>query len=231
MNKATINIGTPIVTHYDMMNVNYQMGIKIITYNPTGWYKIFELGWEKAEQLALQLKNDNVRYRNTIYDAIFTQTNKDRYYRLLEFTQNFNRQNNSNYTIMQMLYAWILKHPRVDALSIQAHNVEELEQINAALELTKQITVQDINNIYNDLDPDTRKNDNAARKCIQWLISKQDQISNAKLTDGLVLSFDNRSDQLANWAVTYDQACAAIAFAVEFKEPVTKNIKQEQQEF
>jgi aryl-alcohol dehydrogenase-like predicted oxidoreductase len=148
MSDVTIHSGGVQVKHEDMMNPDFQKGIRIMTYSPLGGFPIFSRSWEEAEKEALTLKNEDERYWGHVYDAIFHEANKKRWKRLEQFTQAFNQKHQSHYTMDQMAHAWVLAHPRSDFMIIGPRNIEQLRRTVGALELSKHLSSEDLDYLY-----------------------------------------------------------------------------------
>jgi aryl-alcohol dehydrogenase-like predicted oxidoreductase len=152
MSDVTIHSGGVQVKHEDMMNPDFQKGIRIMTYSPLGGFPIFSRSWEEAEKDALTLKNEQERYWGHVYDAIFHEANKKRWKRLEQFTQAFNQKHQSHYTMDQMAHAWVLAHPRSDFMIIGPCNIEQLRRTVGALELSKLLSLKDLDYLYRNMD-------------------------------------------------------------------------------
>ncbi|MEK6626861.1 MAG: aldo/keto reductase, partial [Bdellovibrionota bacterium] len=121
MSKRTIHAGGIQVTHKEMMDENFQKGIKIMPYSPLGGFSIFdkpEPKWENARKAAKVKFEQGDAYWKNVYHAIFTPANQARYERVVKFTEDFNRNHNTNYTIDQMINAYALAHRRTDFLAV-----------------------------------------------------------------------------------------------------------------
>ncbi|PKL77119.1 MAG: hypothetical protein CVV27_06785 [Candidatus Melainabacteria bacterium HGW-Melainabacteria-1] len=149
MGAVTIHSGGVQVRHQDMMNPDFQAGVKLMSYSPLGGFSLFSKGWEQARQTALDLKNKKDRYWGHVYDALFHPANEKRYQRALAFTQRFNAKHRTNYTLDQMANAYALAHPRADFLIIGPRSIEQLRRSVQALELAKMLTPDDLEYLYN----------------------------------------------------------------------------------
>jgi aryl-alcohol dehydrogenase-like predicted oxidoreductase len=148
MGSVTIHSGGVQVKHADMMNPDFQKGVKLMTYSPLGGFSIFSPGWETAKQRALDLKNNGDRYWGHVYDALFHEANEKRYFRALEFTKAFNARHGMNVTIDQIVNAYVLAHPRADFLTIGPRTVEQLRRTVQALQISKLLTPEDLEYLY-----------------------------------------------------------------------------------
>ncbi|MBF0547296.1 MAG: aldo/keto reductase [Candidatus Riflebacteria bacterium] len=148
MGSGTIHSGGVQVKHEDMMNPDFQKGVKLMTYSPLGGFSIFSKGWETAKKNALELKNKNDRYWGHVYDAIFTEANEKRFMRAIEFTKNFNEKHKTNYTLDQIAMAYVIAHPRTDFVIIGPRSVEQIRRTVQALEVAKLLTKEDLDYLY-----------------------------------------------------------------------------------
>ena len=149
--KVSIHSGGVQVKHVDMMDANFQKGIKIMPYSPLGGFggvSVIEHGWEKAKEIAWELKKKDDRYWGHVYDAIFHEENEQRYKRVVKFTEDFNRKNGSSYTVDQMMNAYVLAHPRTDFLALGPLSVKQLKRTVGALELAKKLKSDDLDYLY-----------------------------------------------------------------------------------
>lgn len=149
MGPVTIHSGGVQVTHADMMNPEFQKGVKLMTYSPLGGFSILSKGWEQAKQNALALKNARDRYWGNVHDAIFHEANEKRFHRAQKFTADFNTRHGTNFTLDQMFNAYVIAHPRTDFVIIGPRTVEQLRRTVQALELAKMLTPEDLDFLYN----------------------------------------------------------------------------------
>jgi len=139
------------VTHAEMMDPNFQNGIKIMPYSPIGGFSILdqpEPVWDNAKMAAKSKFEKGDPYWQNVYYAIFTDANEARWNRVLTFTKTFNDTNGTSYTVDQMINAYALAHPRTDLLAIGAITVEQVRRTVNALQLAKELTPQDLNYLY-----------------------------------------------------------------------------------
>ena len=148
MSSVTIHSGGVQVKHADMLDPDFQNGIKIMTYSPLGGFNIVQNGWENAKREALELKNNGDRYWGHAYAAIFHDANEKRFSRALKFTEKFNAANGTHYTVDQILNAYVLAHKRVDLLAIGPLDIRQLRQTVGALQLSKKLTQADLDYLY-----------------------------------------------------------------------------------
>ena len=146
--KRTIYPGQMQYSHEEMMDPNFQKGIKMMTYSALGGFSIFSVGWEKAKAQALEKKISEDRYLRTVYEALFYQENEDRYWRICNFTESYNKKAGTQYKIAQFALAYVLAHPRVDALVIGASKLNDLRETKEALELSKKLSASDLNFLF-----------------------------------------------------------------------------------
>ncbi|MBF0408370.1 MAG: aldo/keto reductase [Candidatus Riflebacteria bacterium] len=148
MGSVTIHSGGVQVKHQDMMNPDFQKGVKLMTYSPLGGFSIFSKGWEVAKKNALELKNNNDRYWGHVYDAIFHEANEKRFMKAIEFTKKFNELHHTSYTLDQIAMAYVVAHPRTDFVIIGPRNVEQLRRTVQSLEAAKLLTKEDLDYLY-----------------------------------------------------------------------------------
>lgn len=152
MGDITIHALGVQVTHAEMMNPEFQKGIKIMPYSPLGGFSILDQPapqWENAKRMAHEkfLNRDPV-WQN-VYPAIFTQDNEARWHRVVRFTLDFNEKHQTQYAVDQMLNAYVLAHPRTDMLAIGAITPEQVRRTVQSLDLSKMLTWQDLDFLYN----------------------------------------------------------------------------------
>ncbi|MBI2520355.1 MAG: aldo/keto reductase [Bdellovibrio sp.] len=151
MSKRTIHAGGVQVTHKEMMDENFQKGIKIMPYSPLGGFSIFdkpEPKWENAKKAAKLKYDQGDAYWKNVYHAIFTAENQARYERVVKFTEEFNQNHSTNYTLDQMINAYALAHKRTDFLAVGPITVEQLRRTVASLKLARMLTDSDLEYLY-----------------------------------------------------------------------------------
>lgn len=151
MSGRTIHALGVQVTHADMMNPEFQKGIRIMPYSPLGGFSILDKpspSWENAKQSARKKHEAGDPYWQNVYPAIFTPENEQRWHRALDFLAAFNRKHGTSYTIDQLLNAYVLAHPRTDMLAIGAITVEQVHRTVASLEFSKRLTSRDLDYLY-----------------------------------------------------------------------------------
>ena len=148
MGSVTIHSGGVQVKHSDMINPEFQKGVKIMSYSPLGGFSIFSKGWEEAKQTAWELKQKQDRYWGHAYDAVFHADNEKRYKRAEAFTQAFNTKHRTNYTLDQMANAYALAHMRADYQIIGPRSIEQLRRTVESLKLSKLLTPADLEYLY-----------------------------------------------------------------------------------
>ncbi len=150
MGPVPIHCGGVQVTHEQMLDPEFQRGVKLMTYSPLGGFSIFSRGWAAAKRHALELKREHDRYWGHVHDAIFHEANARRYERALEFTRTFNARNGTAFTADQVANAYVLAHPRSDFLLIGPRSIEQLHRTVRALELSKRLTPADLDFLHGD---------------------------------------------------------------------------------
>jgi aryl-alcohol dehydrogenase-like predicted oxidoreductase len=151
MSKRTIHALGVQVTHAEMMDPNFQKGIKIMPYSPLGGFSILDKPapqWDNAKKAAKKKYDENDPYWQNVFHAIFTDENEARWNRVVEFTKNFNGHQGTTYTVDQMINAYVLAHPRTDLLAVGAITVEQVQRTVSALQLSKRLTPQDLEYLY-----------------------------------------------------------------------------------
>lgn len=139
------------VTHEEMMNPNFQKGIKIMPYSPLGGFSILdkpEPKWENAKKAAKEKFEQGDPYWQNVYHSLFTSANEARWYRVVDFTKKFNTKNKTSYTVDQMMNAYVLAHPRTDFLAIGPINKEQTRRTVKSLQLSKMLTTNDLEYLY-----------------------------------------------------------------------------------
>ncbi len=150
MGPVTIHSGGVQVKHEEMMDPDFQKGVKLMTYSPLGGFSIFSKGWETARENALQLKISQDRYWRNVHDAIFHEANERRFRRAEEFRKRFNGKHGTSYTLDQLANAYVLAHPRTDFMIIGPRTVEQLRRTVQSLELAKMLTPEDLDFLHLD---------------------------------------------------------------------------------
>lgn len=151
MSKRSIHALGVQVTHKEMMNPNFQKDIKIMPYSPLGGFSILDKPapkWENAKSDAKQKYDNGDPYWGNVYHSIFTIENKKRWHRVVKFTKGFNKKNSTNYTVDQMINAYVLAHPRTDMLAIGPVTKEQLSRTVESLKLSKMLTKIDLEFLY-----------------------------------------------------------------------------------
>lgn len=151
MSERTIHALGVQVTHVEMSDPNFQKGIKIMPYSPLGGFSILDKPvdqWQNAKKAAHKKYLANDAYWKNVYHSIFTEENEKRWNRAIQFTKDFNKVHKTNYTIDQVLNAYVLAHPRTDMLAIGPITVEQLRRTIGALKLSKMFTSQDLEHLY-----------------------------------------------------------------------------------
>ncbi|MBK7844060.1 MAG: aldo/keto reductase [Bdellovibrionales bacterium] len=158
MSSVTIHSGGVQVYHREMMDPEFQKGIKMMTYSPLGGFSIFSKTWAEAKAHARDLRDQGDRYWGHVYESLFHASNEARFRRVNEFTDGFNLLHKSNYTPDQVANAYVLAHPRADFLIIGPRTLDQLKRTVSALELSKMLTQDDLDFLYdNSKTPEFRK--------------------------------------------------------------------------
>lgn len=151
MSSRSIHAGGVQVTHAEMMDANFQKGIFQSPYSPLGGFSILdkdEPKWENSKKAAKIKFDSGDAYWQNVYHSIFTEANRARYERAVQFTAKFNRKHNTNYTIDQTLNAYALAHKRTDFLTIGPISIEQLRRTVGSLKYSRMLTEKDINYLY-----------------------------------------------------------------------------------
>jgi aryl-alcohol dehydrogenase-like predicted oxidoreductase len=151
MSSRSIHAGGVQVTHEEMMDANFQKGIFQSPYSPLGGFSILdkdEPKWENAKRAAKIKFDSGDAYWQNVYHSIFTEANKARYERAVQFTAKFNKMHNTNYTIDQTLNAYALAHKRTDFLTIGPISIEQLRRTVGSLKYSRMLTEKDLNYLY-----------------------------------------------------------------------------------
>jgi aryl-alcohol dehydrogenase-like predicted oxidoreductase len=155
MGERSIHAGGIQVTHEEMMNPNFQEGIKLMSYSPLGGFSILdkpEPRWENARKAAKKKFDAGDPYWQNVFYSIFTEANQKRYKRVVAFTETFNKQNNTDYTVDQMINAYALAHRRTDFLTVGPITVEQLRRTVGGLKLSRRLTEADLEYLYSGID-------------------------------------------------------------------------------
>tara|TARA_B100000749_G_scaffold280259_1_gene275673 strand:- start:33348 stop:34862 length:1515 start_codon:yes stop_codon:yes gene_type:complete len=139
------------VTHQEMMDEDFQKGIKIMPYSPLGGFSILdkpEPKWDNAKLAAKEKYDNGDPYWQNVYHSIFTEANKQRWNRLVEFSETFNKMHSTNYSLDQMMNAYVLAHPRTDLLAIGPITKEQLNRTVESLSLSQSLTPEDLEFLY-----------------------------------------------------------------------------------
>ena len=151
MSSRSIHAGGVQVNHQEMMNPDFQKGIKQMSYSPLGGFSIFDKSgpiWENAKRSAKEKFDQGDAYWQNVYAAIFTDANKARYDRAIDFTEKFNSEHRTSYTIDQMINAYALAHKRADFLTVGPITLLELRRTVGALKLSHMLTEENLNYLY-----------------------------------------------------------------------------------
>ncbi len=151
MSGKTIHALGVQVVHSEMLDPDFQKGIKIMPYSPLGGFSILDKPvpeWENAKKSAYKKHLAGDPYWKNVYPAIFTLENEARWYRAVSFIASFNKEHNTSYTIDQLLNAYVLAHPRTDMLAIGAIKVEQVRRTVKALQLSKLLSIRDLEFLY-----------------------------------------------------------------------------------
>ncbi len=147
MSGRTIHALGVQVVHSEMIDPDFQKGIKIMPYSPLGGFSILDKPapeWENAKRSAYLKHIAGDPYWKNVYPAIFTPKNEVRWYRALKFLDHFNKKHKTSYTIDQLLNAYVLAHPRTDMLAIGALTIEQVRRTVKALEMSKKLSIHDL---------------------------------------------------------------------------------------
>lgn len=147
MSHSSIHAGGVQVRHADMMNPEFQKGIKIMPYSPLGGFSILdkpEPRWQNAKKAAKEAHDRGDAYWKNVYPAIFTVDNEARFARVEAFTKAFNEARGTAFTVDQMINAYALAHARTDFLAVGPINVEQLRRTAQSLRLARMLTPDDL---------------------------------------------------------------------------------------
>ncbi|HAZ13417.1 MAG: hypothetical protein A2X86_14665 [Bdellovibrionales bacterium GWA2_49_15] len=151
MTGQTIHAGGVQVTHKEMMDPNFQKGIKIMPYSPLGGFSILdkpEPKWDNAMKAAKEKYDQGDAYWQNVFHAIFTPANKARFERVVQFTTAFNREHDTHFTIDQMMNAYVLAHKRTNFLAVGPITADQLRRTVASLKLARMLTENDLEYLY-----------------------------------------------------------------------------------
>ncbi|ELR66285.1 hypothetical protein C942_04873 [Photobacterium marinum] len=151
MSKRTIHAGGVQVFHKEMNNPEFQKGIKIMPYSPLGGFSILdkpEPRWDNAKASAKEKYDAGDPYWQNVFYSIFTEDNRQRYERVVQFTNDFNYEHCTNYTVDQMINAYALAHKRTDMLAVGPITIPQLRRTVASLGLSKMLTDDDLEYLY-----------------------------------------------------------------------------------
>ncbi|PKL38672.1 MAG: hypothetical protein CVV41_22330 [Candidatus Riflebacteria bacterium HGW-Riflebacteria-1] len=151
MSDQTIHALGVQAVHSEMMDPDFQKGIKIMPYSPLGGFSILDKpapAWKNAKKSAYikYLKGDP--YWRNVYPSIFTAANEARWLRAVHFLDRFNTKHRTSYTIDQLLNAYVLAHPRTDMLAIGAITVEQVRRTVEALQMAKMLSRHDLDFLH-----------------------------------------------------------------------------------
>ena len=151
MSSRSIHAGGIQVTHQEMMDPNFQKGIKLSPYSPLGGFSILdkpEPRWENTKKAAKKKYDEGDAYWQNVFRAIFTKANEARWKRVVKFTGEFNAKHGTTYTIDQMINAYALAHPRTDFLTVGPITLEQLRRTVGSLKLARMLTPKDLEYLY-----------------------------------------------------------------------------------
>ncbi|MEO5668899.1 MAG: aldo/keto reductase [Bdellovibrionota bacterium] len=151
MSPRTIHAGGVQVTHEEMMNPEFQKGIHFMSYSPLGGFSILdkpEPRWENAKRDAKLKHDQGDAYWMNVFPAIFTADNQSRWERVMKFTESFNREHQTDYSVDQMINAFALAHNRADFLAVGPITVEELRRTVGSLKLAKMLSPADLDYLH-----------------------------------------------------------------------------------
>jgi aryl-alcohol dehydrogenase-like predicted oxidoreductase len=151
MSNRSIHAGGVQSFHHEMMDENFQKGIMQMSYSPLGGFSIFDKPepiWENAKKAAKEKFDQGDAYWMNVYPAIFTKENEARFERVVGFTKKFNEENNTDYTLDQMINAYALAHKRADFLAIGPITVEQLRRTVASLKLARLLNAKDLDYLH-----------------------------------------------------------------------------------
>jgi aryl-alcohol dehydrogenase-like predicted oxidoreductase len=151
MSDTSIHAGGVQVTHQEMNDPDFQKGIKQMSYSPLGGFSIFDKPnpiWENAKRDAKEKFDRGDAYWKNVYTAIFTEANRTRFERVVKFTEKFNSDHKTDYSIDQMINAYALAHKRADFLTVGPITKEQLRRTVGSLKLSHMLTESDLDYLY-----------------------------------------------------------------------------------
>jgi aryl-alcohol dehydrogenase-like predicted oxidoreductase len=151
MSDRTIHALGVQVVHKEMMDPEFQKGIKIMPYSPLGGFSILDKpapSWENAKKSAKKKHQEGDPYWRNVYPAIFTPENDARWHRAVQFLETFNQKQGTAYTIDQLLNAYVLAHPRTDMLAVGPITIEQVRRTVGALKLSKLLSEKDLDFLH-----------------------------------------------------------------------------------
>jgi aryl-alcohol dehydrogenase-like predicted oxidoreductase len=151
MANRSIHAGGVQVFHREMIDPKFQEGIKIMPYSPLGGFSILdkpEPRWDNAMASAKKKYEEGDSYWQNVFHAIFTEKNRNRYERVVQFTNEFNQKHSTNYTVDQMINAYTLAHHRTDLLAVGPITIPQLRRTVASLALSRLLTSDDLEYLY-----------------------------------------------------------------------------------
>lgn len=137
--EFTTHSGGVQVRHTDMMNPQFQPGVRIMTYSTLGGFNIIDRGWQAAKRHAQELDAQGDRYWGNVLESIFHEENEKRYFRALDFVNTFRDPEGRSYTLDQLLHAYVLAHPRSDMVAIGPLLPEHIDRTVASLRLAEHL--------------------------------------------------------------------------------------------
>ncbi len=151
MSNRTIHAGGVQVTHEEMNDSQFEKGILQNSYSPLGGFSIFdkpEPRWENAMKAAKLKHDQGDAYWQNVYPSLFTPANNARYDRVVAFTQKFNKEHGTHYTIDQTINAYALAHKRTDFLTIGPITIEQLRRTVQSLKMARLLTDVDLEYLH-----------------------------------------------------------------------------------
>jgi len=148
MSSVTTHSGGVQVRHEEMADPAFQPGIKLMPYSPLGGFSIIRRGWAEARRDARERRDAGDRYWGHAFEAIFHEANEKRFNRAAAFIESFNTAHGTDYTVDQLLNAYVLAHPRADFLVIGPRDLEQLRRTVGALRLSKLLTREDLDHLH-----------------------------------------------------------------------------------
>lgn len=151
MSERSIHAGGIQVFHKEMSSPDFQKGIKLMSYSPLGGFSILdkpEPRWKNAKASAKEKYDAGDPYWKNVFYSIFTEDNRQRYERVVQFTDDFNSEHCTIYTVDQMINAYALAHERADMLAVGPITIPQLRRTVASLGLSKMLTDDDLEYLY-----------------------------------------------------------------------------------